>query len=639
VGTTVSVQLEATYQMNKIVYKNETVQKYVEMTENRGSTEQNHWKTLRTLGSHLWPKDKKHLRWRVIVAVLFLIGAKILNVYVPFLLKQAIDALSVQQGLVVLPVALIVSYGLARLLVSLFGELRDLIFVRVAQNAQRTIALGTFKHLHNLSLDFHLARQTGGLSRVIERGTRGIQFVLNFMTFNIVPTLFEIALVTGVVIYYFNVIYAGIIFLTILLYIALTLVVTEWRLKYRRAMNSSESKANTKAIDSLINYETVKYFGNEEHEYSRFDHSLERYESAAIKSQWSLSALNVIQSSVIGAGLIAIMLMAGQAVVEGEHTIGDFVLVNSYLIQLYMPLNFLGFVYREIKNSLVDMDKMFELVHVHASVADREDARDCEAAHGEVEFDSVCFSYNQDRKILKNVSFKIPSGRTLAVVGPSGSGKSTLARLLFRFYDVNEGAIKVDGRDIRSLKQKSLRSRIGVVPQDTVLFNDTVGYNIAYGQPGATQSEIEAAARMAKIHDFIASLPQGYDTPVGERGLKLSGGEKQRVAIARTILKNPNIMIFDEATSALDSHKEKEIQASLKEISANRSTLVIAHRLSTIIDADEIIVLKNGEVAERGKHQELLKQNGEYADLWNKQQEAQEYKRRLDQIEQVEKAH
>ena len=603
------------------------------MSEKQTSDRQSHWRTLKTLGSHLWPSQRKDLRTRVIFALIFLASAKVLNVYIPFLLKQAIDQLSTGDLALVLPVAFIASYGLARVMVALFGEFRDLIFVKVAQHAQRTIALSTFKHLHNLSLDFHLSRQTGGLSRVIERGTRGIQFVLNFMTFNIVPTLLEIGLVTAVLVYHFNIIYAAIILVTIVLYIFLTLAVTEWRLKFRKDMNQSESRANTKAIDSLINYETVKYFGNEEHEYGRFDYSLARYESAAIKSQKSLSILNVLQSSIIGAGLVAVMLLAGRGVVAGELTIGDFVLVNSFLIQLYMPLNFLGFVYREIKNSLVDMDKMFELIHVNTSVADSPGAVDFAPSKGVVEFKNVSFSYNKDRAILKNVDFKIDEGKALAVVGPSGSGKSTLARLLFRFYDVEQGQILIDGVDIKSMQQKALRKNIGVVPQDTVLFNDSIGYNISYGKPGATREEVEKAAELAKIHDFISSLPEGYETPVGERGLKLSGGEKQRVAIARTILKNPQILVFDEATSALDSHKEKEIQKSLKEISENRSTLVIAHRLSTIIDADEIIVLKAGTIVERGQHQDLLQKNGEYASLWKKQQEAQEYKRKLEEIQ------
>jgi ATP-binding cassette subfamily B protein len=614
-----------------MIYKIGVIDKNSAMSQ--VSSPQNHWKTLKTLWRHLWPEGRRDLRLRVVLALLFLALAKGLNVVVPFLMKYAVDSLSGVDQALILPVAFVVSYGLARVMVSFFGELRDLTFVRVQQNALRTIALNTFKHLHNLSLDFHLSRQTGGLSRVIERGTRGIQFVLNFMTFNIVPTLLEIVLVTVVLTYHLSILFAGIVFLTIAVYILLTLWVTEWRLKFRRSMNQSETRANTKAIDSLINYETVKYFGNEEHEYRRFDHSLEDYEAAAIKSQGSLSILNVIQASVIGAGVISVMLLAGQGVVSGELTVGDFVLVNTFLLQLYMPLNFLGFVYREIKNSLVDMDKMFELIDVNASVADHPDAIDYQPQQGVVEFRDVCFSYGSDRPILKNVNFKIAKGKTLAVVGPSGSGKSTLARLLFRFYDVNQGGIYLDGQDIQMMTQKSLRKNIGVVPQDTVLFNDTIGYNISYGDPTATQEAIERAAQMAKIHDFIVSLPQGYDSMVGERGLKLSGGEKQRVAIARTILKNPHIMIFDEATSALDSHKEKEIQASLHKISEDRSTLVIAHRLSTVIDADEIIVLQAGQVVERGRHNELLAKGGEYAGLWKKQQEAQEYKYKLQQIQ------
>ncbi len=592
----------------------------------------NHWQTLKTLGQHLWPKERNDLKWRVIVAVSFLVLAKILNVYVPFLLKLSIDQLSTQNNILLLPVGLIVSYGIARIMVSFFGELRDLIFVKVAQNAQRNIALKTFKHLHGLSLDFHLSRQTGGLSRVIERGTRGIQFVLNFMTFNIVPTLFEIVLVTGVLVYHFNIIYAFIILATIVLYIALTLWVTEWRLKFRKQMNQSESKANTKAIDSLINFETVKYFGNEDHEYQRFDNFLAKYESAAVKSQSSLSLLNILQATIIGAGLITIMLLAGQGVVSGELSIGDFVLVNSFLIQLYMPLNFLGFVYREIKNSLVDMDKMFELVYIHSSVADKPTSQPLQVSSGRVEFRNVSFSYNSDRQILHNISFVIGEGQTVAVVGPSGSGKSTLARLLFRFYDVTDGKILIDDQEIREVTQKSLRASIGVVPQDTVLFNDTIGYNILYGQPGASQDEVREAAKMASIDHFISSLPQGYQTEVGERGLKLSGGEKQRVAIARTILKQPKVLIFDEATSALDSHKEKEIQVALREISKQRSTLVIAHRLSTIVHADQILVLKDGHLVERGRHQDLLAEKGEYASLWQRQQEAQEYQEKLKEL-------
>jgi len=464
---------------------------------------------------------------------------------------------------------------------------------------------------------------------VIERGTRAIQFVLNFMTFNIVPTLLEIALVTAIMVYKFDWRFAAVVLGTIGGYIFLTLLVTEWRLKFRREMNSQESQANTKAIDSLLNFETVKYFGNEAHEYRRFDENLARYETSAIKSQSSLSILNVLQGAVIGTGLVMIMTLAGKGVVAGTMTGGDFVMVNAFLIQLYLPLNFLGFVYREIKQSLIDMDKMFELISVNSSVEDAPDAPALAVREASIEFEGVRFSYNRDREILKGIAFKVNPGETVAIVGPSGAGKSTISRLLFRFYDVTGGAVKIDGKDVREVTQGSLRASIGVVPQDTVLFNDTIGYNIRYGKPGSSDEQMREAAEHAKIDKFIESLPKKYDTEVGERGLKLSGGEKQRVAIARTILKNPPILVFDEATSALDSHTEKEIQASLKEVSENRTTLVIAHRLSTVVDADQILVLKDGEIVERGRHADLLALRGEYAEMWAKQQEAREYETKL----------
>lgn len=599
---------------------------------NSENEQTNNLKTLKTLGVYLWPDKRWDLRLRVVAAVLFLVLAKVLNMYVPFLLKDAVDVFSKPLDAITLPVALLLSYGCARILVAVFGELRDYIFVKVGQHAQRTIALNTFKHLHGLSLQFHLSRHTGGLSRVIERGTRGIQFVLQFMTFNILPTLFEIVLVTGAVIYHFNLIFGAIIFLTILIYIVLTIAVTEWRTKFRKNMNSAESSANTKAIDSLLNFETVKYFGNEEHEYSRYDVSLAKYELAAVTSQMSLSLLNIIQATIIGAGLVAVMWMTGLGILNKTYTVGDFVLINTFLIQLYLPLNFLGFVYREIKNSLIDMDKMFELIGVNSEVADREGAPDIQVTRGEIEFENVFFGYNPDRQILKGISFKIEAGKTLAIVGSSGSGKSTISRLLFRFYDIQSGDIKIDGQSLKSVTQKSVRKAIGVVPQDTVLFNDSIGYNILYGKPSASETEMHEASKMAKIHDFVMSLSQKYETPVGERGLKLSGGEKQRVAIARTILKNPQILIFDEATSALDTHKEKEIQQSLREISIHKTTLIIAHRLSTVVDADEIIVLNDGKILERGKHDELLNKKGEYFAMWSKQQEVTKIEKKLQEM-------
>ena len=609
-----------------------------------------HWRTLAALSRYLWPGDRIDLRIRVVLAVLLLVLAKVVNVLVPYLYKLAVDVLSggAHAGagaaattatnatlVVTVPLTIILAYGGARVLSQAFGELRDFVFIRVGQHSQRTIALDTFRHLHGLSLAFHLERQTGGLSRVIERGVRGISFVLSFMLFNILPTIVEIFLVTGILLYAYyetSALFAVITFLTILTYIVFTLIVTDWRLQYRRRMNQNDTEANTKAIDSLINYETVKYFGNEDHEYARYDRALAGYEAAAVKSQSSLSMLNVGQGATIGVGLVLVMWLAARGVVAGDLTVGDFVLINTYLIQLYLPLNFLGFVYREVKQSLTDMDKMFELLEVNTDVRDLPDAVALRPGPGEVEFRNVSFAYKSDRPIIQNLSFTVPPGHTTAIVGPSGAGKSTISRLLFRFYDVDQGGIFVDGQDLRSVTQVSLRGAIGVVPQDTVLFNDTIGYNVAYGRPGADAAEIENAARLARIDGFVASLPDGYDTMVGERGMKVSGGEKQRIAIARTILKQPRIMLFDEATSALDSHTEKEIQASLREVSKDRTTLVIAHRLSTIIDADEILVLKDGRLIERGKHQELLRKDGEYAAMWRKQQEAEEMRGKLEEI-------
>jgi ABC-type transport system involved in Fe-S cluster assembly fused permease/ATPase subunit len=589
------------------------------------------WDTVRSLTAHLWPPKHRDLKLRVILAMGCLALAKIVNVTVPFLYKAAVDSLSLKPVLV-LPVAIILGYGLARISQQVFGELRDFIFVKVSQHAQRTVALQTFLHLHQLSLAFHLDRQTGGLSRVIERGTRAIQTVLSFMLFNIIPTLLEILLVTGILYHKFGWQYASITFVTVGLYIYFTFSITNWRTKYRRSMNERDTEANTKAIDSLLNYETVKYFVNEEHEYNRYDHSLEQYQREAIKSQSSLSLLNVGQGFIIGSGLVAVMWMAARGVAEGIWTVGDFVLVNTMLLQLFIPLGFLGFVYREVNQGLTDMEKMFELLQVHAQIKDAPDAPPLKPSNWSIQFEHVNFQYGPDREILKDVSFQVPAGKTVAIVGPSGSGKSTLARLLFRFYDVSSGAIRIGRQDLREVTQKSLRQSIGIVPQDTVLFNDTIGYNIRYGRPEATEDEVQEAARLAQIHSFVESLTKKYATPVGERGLKLSGGEKQRVAIARTILKNPHILLFDEATSALDSHTEREIQASLREVSKDRTTLVIAHRLSTIVEADEILVLKEGRITERGTHTDLLAMKGEYFSMWQRQQEAREYEAKLHEV-------
>jgi ATP-binding cassette, subfamily B, heavy metal transporter len=580
---------------------------------------------LKSLAPYLWPRGRTDLKIRVVLALLFLAAAKIATVYVPVFMKEAVDALSVEnKALIALPLAAILAYGLARILSLAFGELRDAVFSKVAQRAIRTVALATFRHLHALSLRFHLDRQTGGLSRAIERGTKGIDFLLSYVLFSVLPTVLEIALVSGILWYMFDWRFMAVTLATVAGYVWFTFAITEWRLKFRRAMNESDSEASTKAIDSLLNFETVKYFGNEEHEARRFDGALRIYERAAVKSETSLAFLNVGQTAIISVGVSVMMLMAAVEVRAGAMTVGDFVLVNSYLIQLYMPLNWLGTVYREIKQSLIDMEQMFRLLGVPQEVADRPGARALRLAGGEVRFEGVGFGYDARRPILKEVGFAVPPGRTLAIVGPSGSGKSTIARLLFRFYDVTDGRVLVDGQDIRDVTQTSLRAAIGIVPQDTVLFNDTIFYNIAYGNPEATRAEVEEAARLAKIDQFIRSLPDGYETRVGERGLKLSGGEKQRVAIARTILKRPAILIFDEATSALDTHTEKAIQASLAEVSADRTTLVIAHRLSTVVDADEILVLDQGRVVERGRHAMLLAQNGRYAAMWRRQQEAAE---------------
>jgi ATP-binding cassette subfamily B protein len=578
--------------------------------------------TLRSLGPYLWPAGQTELKLRVIAALVCLFAAKAAVVYIPILYKSAVDALSHGRdgGPAALPIGLILAYGAARILSLLFSELRDAVFAKVGQHAVREVGLQIFRHLHALALRFHLGRHTGGLTRAIERGTRGIQTLLQYLLFNVLPTFFEIALVCGLLWRMFDIWLALTTAVTVALYLAYTLLVTEWRTKFRRRMNETDSEANTKAIESLLNYETVKYFGNEEHEARRYDVSLQQYQRAAVSSQVSLSLLNIGQAIIISVGLTLVMWMAARGITRGQYTLGDFVLVNTYLLQLYDPLSFFGFIYREIKQSIIDMERMFELLGEDREIEDTPGAPALRLQGGQVEFRGVTFGYDARRPILKGVDFTIPAGRTLAVVGPSGAGKSTLARLLFRFYDVDAGAILIDGQDVRGVAQASVRAAIGIVPQDTVLFNDTIRYNIAYGRPGAGEAEVEAAARMAHVHTLVLSMPDGYDTVVGERGLKLSGGEKQRVAIARTMLKQPAIFVFDEATSALDTHTEREIQANLREVSAGRTTLIIAHRLSTVVDADEIIVLGDGRVVERGTHAALLARDGVYAGMWNRQQ-------------------
>ena len=581
------------------------------------------WNALKSLAPYLWSRGGNEAKARILVALVLLTAAKVATVYIPIVYGQIVDAFTVGENAVIaVPVALIIAFGALRVLSIAFAELRDAIFTKVAQRAIRDVALQTFKHLHGLALRYHLERQTGGLSHAIERGTKAIDFLLRFMLFNILPTLLEITLVCGILWGLFSFWYALVTFASIVVYIAYTMIVTEWRLKWRREMNETDQRANTRAIDSLLNYETVKYFGNEGFEASRYDQALKRYERASVISKTSLSLLNIGQALIVGVGLTLIVLMAGRDVSSGVMTIGDFVMVNTYLIQLYIPLNFLGFVYREIKQSLTDMEAMFFLLSTNAEIRDREDAPELAAGEGAIEFDAVSFGYDPRRLVLHDVSFTVAPGQKVAIVGPSGAGKSTVGRLLFRFYDVNAGEIRIDGQDIRTVRQISLRQSIGVVPQDSVLFNDTIYYNIAYGRPDASPAEVEEAARLAAIHEFITSAPDGYQTMVGERGLKLSGGEKQRVAIARTILKAPRILLFDEATSALDTRTEREIQSALQFVSRDRTTLVIAHRLSTVIDADEIIVLNEGRIGERGRHADLIEMDGIYAAMWREQQQA-----------------
>jgi ABC-type transport system involved in Fe-S cluster assembly fused permease/ATPase subunit len=583
--------------------------------------------TIQTLAPYLWPKDDPTARLRVVIAMAFLVLAKVATVYVPIVYSRAVDRLSSHGGaahMLAVPVGLIIAYGLIRLASAGFGELRDAVFAAVQQRTVRRVALETFRHMHRLSLRFHLDRQTGGVSRAIERGSAGIEQVLRLAVFNIVPTIIELLMVTVILWRIFDWRFAIVTFSALGAYIAFTLSFASWRVRFRRTMNENDSEAQSKAVDSLLNYETVKYFGNEQHEARRFDLALAGYERAAVKSQVTLNMLNLGQAAIIAVGVSVIMLMAAQGVVAGKMSVGKFVLANTYLIQLYTPLNFLGFAYNTIKQGLVDMEQMFRLLGIDEEVQDRPDAAQLSSHLSQgtacsVAFRNVHFGYTPAREILKGIDIDVPAGHKVAIVGPTGAGKSTISRLLFRFYDVTEGAVLVDGRDVRDYTQASLRAAIGVVPQDTVLFNDTIRYNIAYGRPDATQEEIEHAARVAQVHDFVLRMPDGYNTRVGERGLKLSGGEKQRVAIARTVLKDPKILILDEATSALDSRTERDIDAALRAVSAQRTTLVIAHRLSTVVDADEIIVLVDGHIAERGTHRDLLARGGVFARMWDLQ--------------------
>lgn len=581
------------------------------------------WSTLAKLLPYLWL-----YRWRVGIALGFMVAAKVANVSVPLLLKELVDALSFKPGdpaaVLVVPVALLVAYGALRLSTTLFTELRELIFAKATEGAARSISLQVFRHLHALSLRFHLERQTGGMTRDIERGTRAVHSLISYSLYSIVPTLIEVVMVLTLLAVKFDAWFAWITIAALVVYITFTITVTEWRTQFRKQMNELDSAAHSRAIDALLNYETVKYFNNEDFEARRYDENLEKLRKAGLKSQSTLSLLNTGQQLIIATALVAMLWRATAGVVEGRMTLGDLVMVNAFMIQLYIPLNFLGVIYREIKQSLTDLDKMFTLLERNREVDDVPGAPALRVREGHVRFENVSFAYDPARPILHDVSFEIPPGKTVAVVGPSGAGKSTLARLLYRFYDINDGAISIDGQELRAVTQASLRAAIGIVPQDTVLFNDTVEYNIAYGRPGATREEVEGAAKAAHIHGFIAATPKGYDTMVGERGLKLSGGEKQRVAIARTLLKNPPILIFDEATSALDSANERAIQAELRAVSQGKTALVIAHRLSTVVDAHEIVVMEAGRVVERGPHAQLLARGGRYAEMWRLQQSGQD---------------
>lgn len=594
------------------------------------------WETFKNLWPYIWPKERKDLQLRVAIALVCLVLGKIVLVTAPFMYKYATDAL-VGEGSapgflpawLVVPVMLVVAYGVTRLLSQVFIQVRDVLFARVGQYAVRQLSARTFRHIHALSLRFHLQRRTGGLSRIIERGVKGIESIVRFTILNGFPTIIEFALMAAILAYQFSFSYVVIVAITIYAYVWFTVWASDLRIKIRRDMNDHDTEANSKAIDSLLNFETVKYFGNEDMEARRFDSSMARYEKAATAVWTSLGWLNIGQQVILAVGVVVCMALSAQAVVAGTQTIGDFVLINALLMQISVPLNFIGFVYREIKQGFTDIEEMFNLLEVPAEITDKPSAPALEVSDAAIRFENVSFHYDADRPILKNVSFEVPAGHTIAIVGPSGAGKSTISRLLFRFYDVTEGAIKIDGQDVRDVQQKSVRSAIGMVPQDTVLFNDTIAYNVRYGRPDASDEDLKEAAQMAQISDFIEALPQGYDTEVGERGLKLSGGEKQRVAIARTILKAPPVLILDEATSALDTHTEREIQAALHEVSQDRTTVVIAHRLSTVVDADEIIVLEKGEIAERGTHSDLIQKQGLYASMWDRQREATEAEERL----------
>jgi ABC-type transport system involved in Fe-S cluster assembly fused permease/ATPase subunit len=591
-----------------------------------------HLATLRQLLPFLWPTGRADLRWRVVVALIALFASKVVTVWAPFAFRDAVDLLSGRDAAataISVTVALILAYALARIMMVVLAQIRDGLFARVGQNAVRELSITTFRHLHALSLKFHLERRTGGLSRIISRGTQGIDTLLRYSLFNTFPTLIELVFVCAILAWNFGWLYAVVTFVTVVVYIVFTYSATEWRIGIRRTMNDADTDANTKAVDSLLNFETVKYFGNEEHETRRFGVAMDRYEQAAIRTWTSLAVLNSGQAVLFSIGLAIVMVMAAIDVSAGRQTVGDFVMVNALMIQLYLPLNFMGSVYRDIKQGLIDVEEMFKLLTVPTDIVDKPGAPPLLVRNGEIAFDNVRFHYDRERPILRGVSFKVPAGKTVAIVGPSGAGKSTVSRLIYRFYDITGGSIQIDGQDISEVAQASLRAAIGMVPQDTVLFNDTIRYNIEYGRPGATREEIEHAARLAQIHEFVLGLPKGYDTVVGERGLKLSGGEKQRVAIARTILKAPPILILDEATSALDTMTEQEIQAALRRVSENRTTLVIAHRLSTVVDADEIIVLERGRIVERGTHRALLAIGGVYAAMWNRQREAEEARRRL----------